>query len=236
MGRSRKAANCGMKPSAGGRCVDEWRRGSAPAAALTLALLWFFPPACRKSIEISLRACFLQNDEPLEGAVLPYSKVMDKDVSARRAKTGPFITVLFSTPTDLESLGKRKEIHHLYSGVFACSSVPLENVLCGWYVYKPTAHEVERLVAPERAAGENFYKVYIPNRLSEIRKYAEVVGGLNVAAEMEKVRSAGLCMIIGGGNMLGGGSWSQPLRIPVAVVNDSLEIKKQTAGGMVTES
>jgi len=223
-----------MNPPARVGLAADWRRRSVPAAALGLVLLCFFPPACRKSIEISLRACFLQNDEPLEGAILPYSKKIDKEVAARRGKTGPFITVLFSTPTDLESLGKRKEIHHLYYGVFACSSDPLEDDLCGWDVYKPTADEIERLVRRERSAGENFYKVYIPNRLSEIRKYAEVIGGLNVAAEMEKVRSSGLCMIIGGGNMLGGGFWSQSLRIPVAVVDDSLEIKKETAGSIET--
>jgi len=150
------------------------------------------------------------------------------DESARRASPGPFIVVLFSTPTDLEALGRRKHIHNLYYSVFACNSADLDANLCDGDVYKLTGKESERLLGRRDKAGENLYKVYIPNSLKVIGRHAEVFRSMNVPDELEKVRRFGLCMAIGGGNMLGGGIWSNPLQIPVVVTADSLEINHRT--------
>ena len=155
--------------------------------------------------------------------MLPYS---EKDGKEPQQKTGsaPVITVFFSTPTDLEAFGRRMQIHHLYYSVSACASDPLEDALCDGEVYRANEAEAERLLGSEDAGKVHVYKVHIPNSLQIIGKCGEGIGDLNVPEELKKVRSSGMCMIVGGGNMLASGFWSSGLRVPVSVHDDSFEI------------
>ncbi len=212
----------------GQRMLKRWKCRCL-STMFVLPLWSLITAACNENIKVSLRACLHENGEPREEAVLPYSK--EKPPSpVYMPDSGPFITIVFSTPADLESLGKRKEIHHLYYKVFACSSDPFDAELCSGDVYKATPNEGEGQKESEAASGEGWYKIYIPNRLSQMGKCGENVGGLDVAVELEKIRSTGLCIVIGGGNMLGGGLWSNSLRVPVALTGDSLEINQGAVG------
>jgi len=200
-----------------------WARGRAVGTVITFALLSGFLVACTESIEILIRGCRVENEEPTGGAVLPYSRTVPNSL-AQNAEPGPFITVIFSAPADLETLGRNTHIHHLYYNVFACSSVPLDARLCTGDVYRDKTDEIEPALGRNSAAAENLYKVYIPRSLQRIGKRAEVFRDLNVPAELENLRSTGMCMIIGGANMLGTGFWSKPVRVPVMVIDDFLEV------------
>jgi hypothetical protein len=188
-----------------------------------------------KSIDISLRGC-TQEVAPVPGSVvLPYSKKKAPEV-ARSTDSEPVIAVLFSTPLDMEALGKRLQIHHLYYNAFACSSIPLDAHIGSGDVYKATADEKLRLVGSQGKAGEELYKIYLPNSLKRIAKGAEVIYGLNVLEELEKVRSTGLCVVIGGANILGTGFLSNSLRVPVSVVGDTLVINGEDQGALYLRS
>lgn len=182
--------------------------------------------ACTETINISLHGCLVQDSEETVGAVLPYWK--DDAKRIERRLPGPFIAAFFSAPADLDALGSSNHVSHLQYNIIACASVGDEAYLVDGDVFRSSPIEVESLVGSGRSIGEHVYKVYIPRSLTQIGKRAEGYALLNVPEELGKVRSTGLCMIIGGGNMLGGGFWSQAVRVPVKAVGDSLEISLET--------
>lgn len=182
-----------------------------------------------RSIEISLRGCIQETAPVLVGVVLPYSKKEATEV-ARRTDSESVIAVFFSTLLDVETLGKRMQVHHLYYNAFACSSIPLDARIGSGSVYKATVDEGLKLLGSQGNAGETLYKIYLPNSLKQIAKGAEVIYGLNVVEELEKVRSTGLCVVIGGANMLGIGFLSNSLRVPVSVVGDTLVVNDEDLG------
>lgn len=182
---------------------------------------------CMRIVKSSIRGCRLAVEESADGAVHPYPE-SESPRSGRTAPPGPFVLVLFSTPTDLEELGNTMTVHHLYYDLFACSSTPPDADLFGGRVYKAKAEDLKGLRVQDGGSGENVYKVYVPSNLHWMGQVSDGNHGISAAKEIQKVRQDGLCILIGAGNkhMFAGGFRSERMKLPVEAVGDYLQINQ----------
>jgi len=194
---------------------------------LTCAVLTTALVGCRESVEISLRTALVEPSEPSAGMVGP-GVTKDGSSATGGSRSGPYIVVVFSTPSDLDSLARKMRVHHVYYTLYACSSVASAADLCDGRVYLLGAEELARIQEGQAPSEHNnVYKAYISDSVLRLQGCAQVDGGLDAAQELEKVRSDGLCMTIGAGNMLGGGFSSNAIRVPVVVDRDFFLLEQE---------
>ena len=179
--------------------------------------------ACRASIAISLLRC-VDVDGAVEGRPVLPDYTTRKEGIDQTVATGPLIRALISSSSNLEDLGKAKKVDHVYYVIFACSSAPLDADLYEGLVYEAKSDGSGVGRVDGSILKENEYAVYIPKNLSVIRKRTEGYRGLDFTQELEKARTTGLCLMIGGGNSWGGGFWSQSLHLPIGVGAEVLEV------------
>jgi hypothetical protein len=169
---------------------------------------------CERRIVIALEDVAVTPGEETGIAVLPYDK------SGRRVWRGnatEWISIVVSCEADLETIGKARDVEHLYVNYFACTAAPRERILWDGDVFR-----VETASRDEAASRDvHRYRVFVPKSVKEMQAHVAFVPSLNAEQELEEVRRVGLCMIVGGGNTYGGGLISQVVRLPLSVVGDS---------------
>ncbi|WP_317930730.1 hypothetical protein [Halioxenophilus sp. WMMB6] len=160
--------------------------------------------SCARQIAIE-SSRFLTTDEIYEDDVvvrpypgLPYKKAL-----------GPFLSVRFSSNSDLEGMAK-KYTHHLYFQVVPCSQNKLGYELLSGAVYK----------------SSRIYVAYIPINTELMLQNVNGYGALDAQSYLRKAREEGICFHVGGGQMWFGSLRSNNLNLPLYLTEEN-ELKSE---------
>jgi hypothetical protein len=178
-----------------------------------------------KTIEITPHGQMMVADRPLVVATYDHYH-QGEEVTAPRHYEGPLIAVLFSSKSDLKARAAKFDVHHVYHDVFACESGPSGAHLLGGDVFDAGVDDAERVGAVD-GQGRTLYRVFLPVEFEIAVKSAAYEVGRDAEEELEKARSTGICLRVGGANAWGRGFRSKATRLPLSLQDGSLRLPEE---------
>jgi hypothetical protein len=167
---------------------------------------------CTKRIVVEVPGASIEERQSAVDRVCQYP-----GSSRSKEQDGPLIAIHMVSDWDLAALCKHRDVHLLYFVLSACSSD--SELIVGDVLYPQG-------MAGARNAGRSAhqYVAYVPISLERLSARAAVNYGVNVPRELESARHDGLCIAVGGANMLGMGFRSDPVKLPVGITGSSLVV------------
>jgi hypothetical protein len=123
---------------------------------------------------------------------------------------------------DLEPLAE-KRTHHLYFELLPCSQRGHGFTLITGTVFVATEDE-RKTILGRSESEEHLYKVHIPLDLRRIIEVASSQGALDLPGYLRQAETDGLCVRVGGAQMVGLALFSNMVQAPLAIRDNSLVV------------
>lgn len=171
---------------------------------------------CTKHLEIIPTGHTIVDIEPSQGAIHAYP-----GISLTKTEEGPFLAIFFLARRDLEPVAQ-KWTYHLYYELLPCTQNSHGYDLYSGQVYGATKEEIKTQLHSSEISDLSLYKIHIPLKMDKIKRNAERFGALNVQSYLENARKDGLCFRVGGGQMSGISMFSDVVKAPLVMGDNSL--------------
>jgi hypothetical protein len=177
---------------------------------------------CTKHLEITPTGHTIVDLEPSQGAIHAYPRL-----SPTRTEEGPFLAIFFLARLDLEPVAL-KWTYHLYYELLPCTQNSHGYDLYSGKVYVATKEEIKTQLHGSEKSDLGLYKIHIPLQMDKIKRNAEGFGALNVQTYLDRARKDGLCFRVGGGQMSGISMFSDVVKAPLVMRDNSLIVLQDT--------